>query len=64
MGVKMDKPEIKKYNCYWPGCGHVFHREVRKVEGKIPAPHYKGKKGNISSFIICPKCKNGLKTWD
>ena len=60
----MEQPEIKKYTCRWPNCGHTFHKEVKSITGKIPAPHYKGKKGNLSTSIICPKCGNGLKTWD
>lgn len=47
----------KTYKCDWPGCGNTFKMLVgRKTSSK-------GKKGNVSSQVKCPRCGNYLKTW-
>ena len=55
--VKMNKDgsEIREYTCPWPNCGNVFERIVSK--------HGMGHSA-WSTRVVCPRCKNGLKTWE
>lgn len=46
----------KKYACPWPNCRHEFEKEVGTSSGD--------KRSHVSTHVICPKCKGGLKTFD
>jgi len=52
LGIDREKGFTFNYKCKWPGCNNEFIvNNVRMVNG-------------VSTQIICPKCKNGLKTWE
>jgi len=56
---KNDNNMWKKYTCPWPKCGWKFELLVgRGYAGGNPEGQC------VSSQVHCPKCGNGLKTWD
>jgi rubredoxin len=54
---KGTKKELRDYSCGF--CGFKFQQYVCK-SGK----QGKGKRGDISTQVKCPKCSNFLKTWE
>lgn len=46
---------LNKYVCDW--CNHDFEHKVRTV-----GSNKEGKRG-VSTQIVCPRCKNFIKTW-
>jgi hypothetical protein len=55
--------EIREYLCSWPKCGTLFRRIVGIMAGQ-GGPMASGKTRHVSSQVVCPVCKNGLKTRD
>lgn len=53
---KEEKEERQKgeYHCFY--CGYDFEQMIRKSLGD--------KHSTVSDQVICPRCKNFLKTWD
>ena len=51
---------LKEYNCGY--CKYIFRQYIRKTGGGEDST------GRImdstSSQVVCPKCKNFLKSWD
>jgi len=47
--------ENRKYVCGY--CTYTFEQAVRRLETGT-------KRGNVSTQVVCPHCKNFLKTWD
>ena len=52
---------LKQYDCGY--CKYIFRQYVSKSD-KGTDVFKKRIKGSVSSQVICPKCKNGLRTWD
>ena len=50
-----DRAKVIYYVCDW--CGHKFTKSVRK------SGTGKGKRGAVSTQVVCPRCKHFIETW-
>lgn len=60
--MKDKNTEKKNYKCGW--CGNEFVVEIRRITERSEV-QYLGKinkRSSVSSQVMCPYCKNNLKT--